>query len=127
MSHSSLDLQLDLLDSQIRELSASLVEDNASGLQEAGMRLQPLAVELVRLADAAGRHALGLQGRLIRLRHLSARLGMVRENLARRVAYVDHALTLVVPGTQQKSTYFGSIRGYGSPVRQSGAFSVLSA
>jgi hypothetical protein len=127
MSSSSLDIQLDLLESQLGELSASLVEGNAPGLQDASMRLQPLVVELVRLADAVGRQALGQQGRLIRLRKLSAALGMVRENLARQAAYVDQALALVVPGAQPKSTYAGSNRGYGSPVRQSGAFSVLSA
>lgn len=127
MTSSSLDTQLDLLENQLRELSASLVEGNAPGLQDASMRLQPLAVELVRLADATGRQALGQQGRLARLRKLSATLGMVRENLARQAAYVDQALALVVPGAQQKATYAGSNRGYGSPVRQSGAFSVLSA
>jgi hypothetical protein len=127
MSSSSLDIQLDLLESQLHELRASLVEGNAPGLQDASMRLQPLVVELVRLADAVGRQALGQQGRLTRLRKLSAVLGMVRENMARQAAYVDQALALVVPGAQQKSTYAGTNRGYGSPVRQSGAFSVLSA
>lgn len=124
---SSLDIQLDLLEGQLRELSASLVDGNAQSLQEASMRLQPMAVELVRVADAVGRQALGQQGRLVRLRRLSAGLGMVRDNMARQAAYVDHALALVVPGAQQNSTYAGSSRGYGSPVRQSGAFSVLSA
>jgi|GEM_PF-909585 hypothetical protein len=127
MSHSPLDIQLDLLDKQLLQLSERVVDGNAVGLQEVCLQLQPLAVELMRLANAAGRDVAGQRGRLNRLRGLSARLGMVRDNLARQAAYVDHALALVVPGTQQKGTYAGATRGYGGPVRQSGAFSVLSA
>jgi hypothetical protein len=127
MSYPSLDLQLDLLDKQLHELSDRLVEGDAAGLQQASVQLQSLAVELVRLAEAAGRDVLGQHGRANRLRSLSARLGMARDNLARRAAYVEQALALVVPGTQNKGTYAGSTRGYGSPIRQSGAFSVLAA
>lgn len=127
MSYSSLDIQLDLLDSQLQELSAIVVKGDALALPVVGARLQQLAVELIQLADAAGRQTLGLQGRLGKLRSLSARLSIVRESLMRQTAFVDHALALVVPATQQKATYAGSSKGYGSPIRQSGAFTVLAA
>ncbi len=126
MSHSTLDIQLDLLEAQIQELGGSLIAGNPELFQTAGARFQQLAVELIQMADQVGRVQLNSPSRARRIRALSSGLGALRENLLRQSAYVDHALAVVVPATQQKATYAGT-RAYGSPIRQSGAFSVLSA
>jgi len=126
MSHSSFDHQLDLLEFQLQELGASLIDGNPALLQAASTKLQQLAVDLIQMADEFGLPQLRAPGLARRIRALSSGLASVRENLLRQSAYVDHALALVVPATQQKSTYAGA-RTYGSPIRQSGAFSVLAA
>lgn len=126
MSHPTLDSQLDLLEAQFQELGGSLIAGNPELLQAAGARFQQLTVELIQMADQVGRIQLDSPSRARRIRALSSGLGILRENLLRQSAYVDHALAVVVPATQQKATYAGS-RAYGSPIRQSGAFSVLSA
>lgn len=126
MTHTTFDQQLDLLESQLRELASSLIDGNPALLQLASAKLQQFAVDLIQMADEYGRAQLRTPALARRTRALSVGLSTVRENLMRQSAYVDHALALVVPATRQKSTYAGS-QTYGSPVRQSGAFSVLSA
>jgi hypothetical protein len=126
MTHFSFDQQLDLLESQLQELGGSLIAGDSALLQAASTKLQQLAVDLIQMADAPGRTQLRRPDSARRIRALSAGVATVRENLLRQSAYVDHALALVVPATQQKSTYAGT-RTYGGPIRQSGAFSVLSA
>jgi hypothetical protein len=126
MLHISIDDQLDLLEERFQALASSLIDGNPEVLQSASASLQILAVELVQMLNADGRGQLGASGRSRRVRALAGGLATVRENLFRQSAYVDRALELIVPATQQKSTYSGS-RAYGGPVRQSGAFAVLSA
>ena len=126
MSLTTIDSQLDLLEERFNTLAGALIDGNAESLQAASASLQLLAVELARMLAAGG------EGRLVqsacshRIRSLTAGLAVVRENLLRQSAYVDRALELIVPATQQKSTYAGS-RTYGGSIRQSGAFKVLSA
>ena len=126
MLHISIDDQLDHLEERLAALASTLIDGNPDALQSASASLQLLAVELVQMLNADGRGQLGVSGRSRRVRALSAGLGTVRENLFRQSAYVDRALELIVPATNQKSTYSG-ISTYGGPARQSGAFTVLSA
>jgi hypothetical protein len=126
MSHSPLDGQLDQVEAQIQELGSCLIAGDPDLLLAAGAKFQQLTVELMQMADQVGRIQLNSPSRTRRIRALSSGLGALRENLLRHSVYVDHALVLLVPATQQKATYAG-VRAYGSPVRQSGAFSVLSA
>ena len=126
MLHISLDDQLDLLEERFEALAGTLIDGNPDWVQSASASLQLLAVELVQMLDANGRAQLRVPGRSHRIRALASGLATVRENLFRQSAYVDRALELIVPATQQKSTYSGN-RAYGGPVRQSGAFKVLSA
>ena len=126
MTHFSFAHQLDLLESQFQELSDILIAGDPALLQAASTKLQQLAVDLIQMADVMGRTQLRNPDSARRIRALSADVASVRENLLRQSAFVDHALALVLPATQQKSTYAGT-RTYGSPVRQSGTFSVLSA
>lgn len=126
MSHVSFDHQLDMLESQLKELGAILVDGSPDQLHMASTRIQQLAVDLIQMADAVGRAELSAPVFSRRIRALSNGLTTVRENFLRQSAYVDHALALLVPETSQMATYPGA-RAYGGPVRQSGAFSVLSA
>ena len=126
MSNISIDSQLDLLDAQIKELGTSLIDGTPELLQAASAKFQQLAVELIQMADEVGRGQLNIPQRARRIRALNSALTTVREGLLRQAAYADHALAQVVPATQHKATYAGA-RAYGGPIRQSGAFSVLSA
>ncbi len=126
MSHYSIHHQLDALENQLKELGDSLVGGDSDQLCIASTKMQQLAVGLIQTADMVGRSQLRTPAISQRIRTLSNGLTTVRENLLRQSAYVDHALAMVVPQTQQRTTYPGA-RAYGGPVRQSGTFSVLSA
>jgi hypothetical protein len=122
----SIEGQLDLLDEQIGLLSVTLIDGSPQALQSASAGLQILSVQLLKMLEVAGCTELLGTGRIATVRALAGRLASVRENLFRLSAHADRALALLVPATQQKSTYPGS-RTYGGPVRQSGAFSVFAA
>jgi len=126
MQNTSLDTQLDLLESQLNALSASLLEGSPDTLVSGSAALQRLAVDLVRVTGGKGLEQLKQARQRRRVRVLATGLANLRENLLRQMAYVDRALEIVVPATRDKSTYAGS-GAYGQPVRQSGAFSVLAA
>ena len=126
MSHVSFSHQLDMLEGQLNELIASLVGGKPDQLHITSTKIQQLAVDLIQMADMVGRSQLRTPVFSRRIRALSNSLTTVRESLLRQSAYVDHALELLVPEIRQRATYPGA-RAYGGPVRQSGAFSVLSA
>ena len=126
MSHASLDTQLNLLESQLKELGLSLMAANPAAVQAGGAILQRLAVELVQVVDGVGREQLALPRRALKIKALASNIASMREALLRQMAYVDRALEIVVPVTKDKATYSGG-GVYGQPVRQSGAFSVLAA
>lgn len=126
MSINVLDTQLDCLEKQIKELNESLVGTNPTAVQAGATTLQRMAIELVQMANGAGRNQLTTPRGLRRLKALANGIASLRETLLRRMAYVDRALEVVMPETRSKSTYAGG-SAYGQPVRQSGAFSVLAA
>lgn len=126
MSTSNLDAKLDGLHERLNAMAASLLGDSPEQIQFTSTQFQLLAVELVQTIDTVGRRQLASPTRVRRIKQLAMGLAMVRENLLRQSAYVDRALELVVPAARPKSTYSGN-QTYGSPVRQSGAFTVLSA
>ena len=107
-------------------MAASLLGDSPEQIESTSTQFQLLVIELVQTLDAAARRQLSSPSRARKVKHLAMSLAMVRENLLRQSAYVDRALELVVPASRPKSTYAGN-QTYGSPVRQSGAFTVLSA
>ena len=126
MEHLSLHDHIDRLEERVNLLATTVVDGSPNLLQSVSGDLQSLAVELKHLLEANVRNPLEASGLATRVRLLAAVLATVREGLLRQSAYVDRALELIVPHMQQKSTYPGS-KAYGAPVRQSGAFSVLSA
>lgn len=126
MNTSSIDTQLLRLESELEALSVSLISGQADSLLSGSVMLQRLAVELMQMVGSQGLSQRALQPALPRMRDLATRIANLRENLLRRSAYVDRALEIVVPATRDKATYAGA-GAYGQPVRQSGAFAVLSA
>jgi len=126
MSHSSLDIQLDLLEVHFEELRACLIDGSPAAVQSSGEKLQRLSVEFIQMADAVGRVQLDSPIRIRRIKALASGIASLRENLLRQLAYADRALEIVVPATRRTATYAGS-GAYGNPVRQSGAFTALSA
>lgn len=126
MTKSPLDRHLDLIEQQFNELSALLVDGNPSGVQSASAAMQQLAVDLIQMADDIGRTSLLSPSRALRIQTLATALPVLRATLLRRSAYVERALEMVIPATQKATTYAGGAT-YGTAMRQSGAFKLLSA
>jgi hypothetical protein len=126
MSNFSLDIQLDALESQFKAVEDSLLTGIPAAVQSNGATLQRLAVEFIQMTEQVGRAQLDSPIRIRRVKELARGIATVRESLLRQLAYVDRALEIVVPATREKATYAG-VGAYGNPVRQSGAFTVLSA
>lgn len=127
MTQSSLENQLEILEAQFTEMGASLMAGNPALLESTGARFQQMAVELKQMIDRMGRMQVNSTTRNQRIRALVSGVAVLRENLLRQSAYVDRALGVLVPATGQKATYAGGGGAFNRPVRQSGAFTVLSA
>lgn len=125
MSFTSLEQQFDLLEQQFNEVSSALVDGDPVAVQASSAALQQLSVDFVEIADELGRGCLAPAHLALRLKALAEGLPTLRENLLRRSAYVDRALQLVVPATQN-ATYAKTAGPYGSGVRQSGKLKVIS-
>lgn len=126
MSHFSVDDQLDLLEQQFKEVFVAVAQDDAVTLQSGSATLQQLAVHFMQMMDGMAPGDLALASRAKRIQALAHGFPVLRESLARRAAYVEQALQLVVP-TAPKATYADHSR-YGNGARQAGAFTtVLSA
>lgn len=126
MSFTSLEQQLDLLEYQFNEVSSALVDGDPVAVQSSSFALQQLSVDFVQIADELGRGCLAYTPLTLRLKALAEGLPSLRENLLRRSSYVERALQLVVPATQD-TTYAKTTGPYGSGVRQSGKFKAISA
>jgi hypothetical protein len=126
MTTATLDSQLDCIEQQFNELSALLLDGDPRGVEVASKALQQLAVELLHMVDQAGPTSLQSNARAVRIKTLASVFPLLRGNVLRRSAFVDRALETIIPNASQ-STYAGQAKTYGSSMRQSGAFKVLSA
>ena len=126
MTTAILDAQLDRIEQQFNELSALLLDSNPRGIEAASVALQQLAVELLQMVEEFGHISLQSSARSARIKTLASVFPLLRGNVLRRAAIVDRALETIIPNTPQ-STYAGQAKTYGSALRQSGAFKVLSA
>ena len=125
MSFTSLEHQLDLLEHQFNEVSSALIDGDPIAVQSSSSALQQLSVNFVQIADELGRGCLAPTLLTLRLKALANGLPTLRENLLRRSSYVERALQLVVPATQN-ATYAKTTGPYGTGVRQSGKFKVIA-
>jgi hypothetical protein len=125
MKH-SLENHLDLVEQKFNEVAVVLASGDAQGLAQASAALQALAVEMAELLTPLPRLRAAPAAQLLRIRALSDGMVVLRDNLARRAAYVNQALKVVVP-TPAKSTYGHSSSPFGGVVQQSGQFKVLAA
>lgn len=134
MTNLSIEQQLSGLEAQFNAVSSAIISGDPDKVLAGCAALQERAIALLPHADIL-RNTAPADARLaVRLQALSQGVTAVRESLARRSAYVQRALELVVPGGGgATATYSGSAGTtgttglYGSPVRQSGQFKVLSA
>jgi hypothetical protein len=117
---------LDRVEHSFNEAATVLATGDAPALADASATLHALVLELAPLLggaqpvltmDAAQRH---------RIVALAQGMGVLRESLARRSAYVHQALQVVVP-TPAPSTYGKSSSPFGAVAPQSGQFKVLAA
>ena len=118
--------QLDLVEQKFNEVSALLASGDSEQLEVASAVLQAMAVEMMQAMSSHGRKPLRSPEVVRRIREVSIGIGLLRDNLARRSALVNQALSIVVP-THAKSTYAPASSLYGQPVQQSGAFKYLAA
>ena len=121
-----LENHLDLVEQKFNEVAVVLASGDAQALAQASAALQALAVEMAELLTPLPRLRAAPTSQLLRIRALSDGMGVLRDNLARRAAYVNQALKVVVP-TPVKSTYGNSTSPFGGVVQQSGQFKVLAA
>lgn len=126
MQYSQIDVRLDALELQLKKMGEALVSGGPTLVGSVGATFQQLAVEFIQVVDEVGRTQLASHDRVQKIKALANGLAGLRESLLRRSAYVDRALEILVPATQQKTTYAGS-GTYGKTVRNSGAFTSLSA
>ena len=122
----SLQNHLDLVEQKFNEVSVVLANGDADGLAQASAALQTLAIEMAELLTPLPRLRGAPAAQLLRIRALSDGMAVLRDNLARRAAYVNQALKVVVP-TKPKSTYGKTSGPFGGVVQQSGQFKVLAA
>lgn len=121
-----LDAQIHLLEDQLETLRNSLVDSNPDALQFASAKFQHLIVELLQMVKEAKRSSMGTTIDMQRIASLASEMATFRENLMRRSAYIDSALSVLIPASTDKSTYAG-IGVYGSSARRSGSFNAFSA
>lgn len=120
----SLELQLTELEAQLADLAASLLDADPEHVRIASQGVQRLVGACAQLAASPSLSGSApLRGRLVKI---SQSLGLLREQLARRQAYVDHALKLLIPSAQPATTY-GSKGLYASANRASGSLRPVSA
>jgi hypothetical protein len=127
MSGSSLAQQLGLLEDQFSAVSSALVGADPSEVRSSSAKLQQLAVELLQILGGCGRDSLHEPQLAHRLHALAQSMPLVRENLARRSAYVERALALLVPQALAQATYADNSGPYGGGARTSGQFKAFSA
>ena len=125
MSTSLIDTQLDLIEQQLSEQSAVVLDGNPHQVHIASGALQQLVVDLLQIAGEVKRSDLRAGHYMPRIQALANALQPLREGLLRQSAYVERALEIVMPAAQH-ATYAGGTR-YGGAARQSGAFRALSA
>ena len=125
MKH-SLENHLDLVEQKFNEVAVVLASGDTQALAQASTALQALAVEMAELFTPLPRLRAAPAAQLLRIRALADGMVVLRDNLARRAAYVNQALKVVVP-TPAKSTYGHSSSPFGGVIQQSGQFKVLAA
>jgi hypothetical protein len=133
MTNPSLEQQLGWLEEQFNSVSCAIISGDPDKVLAGCAALQERAVALLQNSEDLHNQS-QVDARLaIRLQALTQGVSLVRDSLARRSAYVQRALELMVPGGGSMATYSGGAGAtgttgpYGGPVRQSGQFKVLSA
>lgn len=126
MSSAILDRQLDSIEQQFNELSGVLLGGDPLCVEVASGALQQLVVDLLQMADEVGRASFQSNARAARIKALAGMFPLLRGNVLRRSAFVDRALETIIPNAPQNG-YASQAKTYGSSMRQSGAFKVLSA
>ena len=120
---------LDLVEQKFNEVAALLVAGDAVSLEVSSLALRDLSLEMSRMVPAVARtNRATAAGKAVRLRlkTLATRIQVLRENLSRRAAFVEHAVRILVP-TPTPATYSGRNSVYGTALQRSGAFKVLAA
>jgi len=117
--------QLDLAEQQFNQVAAFLASGDALRLETASEAMQSISLQLAKLLQTPVSPAAKKVVRQ-RIKTLAQSLQILRDNVSRRAAYNEQALSIVVP-TPAKSTYSGGSSLYGSVARQSGQFKVLAA
>lgn len=123
MFENALDTQLGLLEAQLAQLAVGLLDEDPDNVRQGSHNLQQLAGACVQLASSIQRPVPAMMHQ--RIQRLSRDLSVLREQLARRQAFVDQSLNLLIPAA--KTGTYGSKGPYASAGRASGSLRTLSA
>ena len=122
MTNTSWDTHLDRVEQQFNAVSVALLEGDPAALETATAELQQLAVACLDMRKVA--HV--PQAVIRRFDEISQGLVVLRENMMRRSAYVDHAVRVLVPAMEQ-TTYGAGARPYVAGPKQSGRLAGAAA
>ena len=117
---------LDRMEHCFNAAAALLASDDAQAFADTSATLHALALELAPIVGDAQRMSRLDAAQRQRVTALAQGLGVLREGLLRRSAYVHQALQVVVP-TPAPSTYGKASSPFGAVAPQSGQFKVLAA
>ena len=127
MSELALDPYWERVETRFRAISAALSEGNPASLNEEAAALQQLAVDLQAFLNSGGTLARISPGLLKRMQELLALMPVLRDALYRRSAYVDQALSTLVPVAAEATYGNGGAAKYGVLPKQSGSLKTVAA
>ena len=127
MQHSLVEQHLSLVEAQLQVASAALVDADPSAIQSSSTKLQMLVVNFAKITETLGAGHADVRSLASRIQASVRGITLLREGLARRSAYVERALEVVVPGAQKSTGYADIHSPYGSTGRSSGQFKTFTA
>lgn len=130
MLNTQVESALQQLELRSAAVAQALADGDPASLEQASTQMRALAVALADFVQGLGADQRREPQLAQRLQQASRLMAAQRQGLARRAVMVERALSVLVPSATRTPTYGHAGRAaasYGSPVRQSGAFTVLAA
>lgn len=125
MVNDAISKELDALQLQLDELAQQLLANDASQVHHHSAQVHALVSAIGALASRQAPP--GLRRDQARLQAMFHEMAALRVQMARRQAYVDQSLRLLIPAATQATTYEGSKSLYAGAGRASGSLRSVSA
>lgn len=125
MSNDALGQRLDSLEAQLADLAALLLTDDAHQIHQCCQAVQALAMTVAQWSAAMLRFERAMHQ--TRLQALAQDMAALRVHMARKQAYVEQRLQLLIPAATPAATYGGTKALYAGAGRSSGSLRPLIA